>query len=218
MSNNARTCPKCGTPLGQKNLCPVCDARVKDNKTPGGNADFATSQEMDYVSCVIEFVEKHLYDWDDEFNSFYDGLSGDHDFEACYEACSKVCELFKIDMPVSGKISGSMTIHVLRGLKSVFPWLTNEAARDFARKLLLRRVESSLSSHHVEISTFEENYGGEKAKVDKSKCAGCESCVGACPVNAISMKDGAAEVNKADCVACGACVGECPCEAITINY
>ncbi len=55
------------------------------------------------------------------------------------------------------------------------------------------------------------------AKVDKSKCAGCESCVGACTVNAISMKDGAAEVNEADCVGCGACAGECPCEAITVE-
>ena len=55
------------------------------------------------------------------------------------------------------------------------------------------------------------------AKVDKSKCAGCESCVSACPVNAISMKDGAAEVNEADCVGCGACAGECPCEAITVE-
>ena len=25
MSNNARTCPKCGMNLGQKHLCPVCD-------------------------------------------------------------------------------------------------------------------------------------------------------------------------------------------------
>ena len=55
------------------------------------------------------------------------------------------------------------------------------------------------------------------AKIDKSKCAGCESCGGACPVNAISMTDGAAEVNEADCVGCGACAGECPCEAITVE-
>ena len=41
------------------------------------------------------------------------------------------------------------------------------------------------------------------AKVDKSKCAGCKSCIVACPVNAISMKDDVAEVNEADCVRCG---------------
>ncbi|MDD3155514.1 MAG: 4Fe-4S binding protein [Victivallaceae bacterium] len=54
------------------------------------------------------------------------------------------------------------------------------------------------------------------AKVDSEKCAGCETCVGACPVGAISMKDGKAVVNEAECIECGACVGECPCEAISL--
>ena len=53
------------------------------------------------------------------------------------------------------------------------------------------------------------------AKVNEETCVGCETCVGACPVSAISMKDGKANVNSAECVDCGACVGECPTEAIT---
>ena len=53
------------------------------------------------------------------------------------------------------------------------------------------------------------------AKVDDSKCVGCESCVGECPVSAISMNDGHAVVNADECVDCGACVGACPAEAIT---
>lgn len=53
------------------------------------------------------------------------------------------------------------------------------------------------------------------AKIDAEKCAGCESCVGACPVSAISMVDGVAQVNEGDCIDCGACVGTCPVEAIT---
>lgn len=53
------------------------------------------------------------------------------------------------------------------------------------------------------------------AKVDAGKCAGCESCVGACPVQAISMVDGAAKVNENECIDCGACVGTCPVEAIS---
>lgn len=52
------------------------------------------------------------------------------------------------------------------------------------------------------------------AKVDDSKCVGCESCVGECPVNAISMADGKALVNADECIDCGACVGACPTEAI----
>ena len=53
------------------------------------------------------------------------------------------------------------------------------------------------------------------AKVDASNCAGCEACVGTCPVEAIAMKDGAATVDESKCIDCGACVAGCPAEAIT---
>jgi len=54
------------------------------------------------------------------------------------------------------------------------------------------------------------------AKIDKDTCVGCESCVGTCPVEAISMVDGKAEVEDAKCVECGACVSVCPVEAISL--
>ena len=52
------------------------------------------------------------------------------------------------------------------------------------------------------------------AKVDASKCVGCEACTGTCPVGAIAMKDGAALVDESKCIDCGACVAGCPAEAI----
>ena len=55
------------------------------------------------------------------------------------------------------------------------------------------------------------------AEVNKEKCTGCETCVGECPVSAISMVDGKASVNAGDCVDCGACTGACPGEAITLG-
>ena len=54
------------------------------------------------------------------------------------------------------------------------------------------------------------------AKVNSEKCTGCESCVSACPVEAIKMDAGKAKVS-ADCIDCGACVGECPVEAIAME-
>ena len=53
------------------------------------------------------------------------------------------------------------------------------------------------------------------AKVDTSICGGCETCVGACPVNAITMENGLAVISD-ECIECGACVGECPCNAISL--
>ena len=55
------------------------------------------------------------------------------------------------------------------------------------------------------------------AKVNEEKCTGCESCVGECPSEAISMVDDKAVVNIETCVDCGACVDACPVEAISIE-
>lgn len=55
------------------------------------------------------------------------------------------------------------------------------------------------------------------AKVDSETCTGCESCVGACPSEAIAMKDGKALVDPDKCVDCGVCVDECPVEAISME-
>ncbi len=54
-----------------------------------------------------------------------------------------------------------------------------------------------------------------KAVVDQDVCVGCESCVGACPVSAISVEGGKASVDAGACVECGTCVGTCPVSAIS---
>ena len=54
-----------------------------------------------------------------------------------------------------------------------------------------------------------------KAVVDQDTCVGCESCVGACPVSAISVDGGKAKVDADACVECGTCVGTCPVSAIS---
>ena len=54
------------------------------------------------------------------------------------------------------------------------------------------------------------------AVVNSAECIACESCVNTCPVEAISIVDGAASVDEGECLSCGACVDECPVEAITL--
>lgn len=54
--------------------------------------------------------------------------------------------------------------------------------------------------------------------VDQSKCIGCGSCVGICPVGAISFGDnGLAQIDQTKCIKCGYCQDTCPVEAIKIN-
>ena len=55
----------------------------------------------------------------------------------------------------------------------------------------------------------------DKAVIDAEMCIGCEACVDACPVVAISMIDGVAKVDKKKCTGCGVCVLECPVDAIS---
>ncbi len=55
------------------------------------------------------------------------------------------------------------------------------------------------------------------AKVNTEKCTGCESCVEACPSEAIKMQDQKAVVDAETCIDCAVCVDECPVGAITVE-
>lgn len=51
-------------------------------------------------------------------------------------------------------------------------------------------------------------------KINADECLGCGSCAGACPVEAISEKDGKFQIDADTCIDCGSCAGTCPVEAI----
>lgn len=50
--------------------------------------------------------------------------------------------------------------------------------------------------------------------VDKDKCAGCEKCVEACPMQAITLEGKKADISLHNCIICGQCAHECPAQAI----
>lgn len=45
------------------------------------------------------------------------------------------------------------------------------------------------------------------------KCVKCGGCVGICPVNALTLKEGKIKCSK-DCIDCGACINLCPAGAL----
>ena len=53
--------------------------------------------------------------------------------------------------------------------------------------------------------------------VDADECVGCETCVPACPVEAITMVDDKAVIDADTCTECESCVPECPTEAIKVQ-
>ena len=53
-------------------------------------------------------------------------------------------------------------------------------------------------------------------KIDKTKCIGCHSCMGMCPVGAISIDgDGKCVIDPSKCISCGTCASICPVGAIS---
>lgn len=53
-----------------------------------------------------------------------------------------------------------------------------------------------------------------RALVDSAKCTGCSACIGLCPTDSISIKEGIAEIIIVFCNGCGLCVEGCGEEAI----
>ena len=51
-------------------------------------------------------------------------------------------------------------------------------------------------------------------KINPDVCSACGSCVGECPVGAISEGD-VYTISEGDCIDCGACADVCPLEAIS---
>jgi len=53
-------------------------------------------------------------------------------------------------------------------------------------------------------------------QVNADLCAGSETCVGRCPIEAIKVENGVASVDLARCIGCGLCVPTCPQNALSL--
>lgn len=61
---------------------------------------------------------------------------------------------------------------------------------------------------------FHTNY---YAEVDPELCAGCETCIDRCQMEALSMKDDISSVDLGRCIGCGLCVSTCPNDAMSLK-
>lgn len=75
-------------------------------------------------------------------------------------------------------------------------------------------IMQKYAPHPLEIWTS--NYFAE---VDPDTCSGCETCVEACQVNAMTFDEGegVSSVDLNRCIGCGNCLPACPVEAITLH-
>ena len=53
-----------------------------------------------------------------------------------------------------------------------------------------------------------------KYQIDQHRCSCCMTCIDACPIGAIHVKETGVLVNQQLCKACGICAQVCPVQAI----
>ncbi len=74
-------------------------------------------------------------------------------------------------------------------------------------------VLKAIKLHPNPASLVKSNYF---ARVDQDLCAGCETCLTRCQMEAIYMDDDWAAIDLKRCIGCGLCVTTCPTKALTL--
>lgn len=106
--------------------------------------------------------------------------------------------------PIDTKIPGIYIAGAAQGPKSVAEAVAQ--ARGAASAAAIPLIKGSYTLELV------------SATVDKDRCNLCKMCIEACPMNAITTKNGAIEINEIICKGCGSCASMCPSRAITVRF
>jgi electron transport complex protein RnfB len=75
-------------------------------------------------------------------------------------------------------------------------------------------VLKAIKLHPQPSSLVKSNYF---AQVDETLCAGCETCLERCQMEAIFMEEDRATIDLKRCVGCGLCVTTCPTKALSLR-
>ncbi len=75
-------------------------------------------------------------------------------------------------------------------------------------------VLTAAKLHPRPAAVFHTSY---RAAVAEQDCAACATCEERCPMEAISLRAGAAQVNEDRCIGCGLCVSTCPSGALALK-
>ena len=149
-AERVRKCPQCGTMLGQKNICPVCNpqhssdkANISQLNSPQGEVPVAPETVSDeYFSLTEQFVKEHLKNWNIAFDNFFVGLEkkpqgGNLNYRKLLDACKRWSDIFQTVQNLIAKsknvITGDLMLSAMDELPAKYPEISEEKARELVR-------------------------------------------------------------------------------------
>ena len=146
--NNSRKCPKCGTELGQKNLCPVCSRLPQTTEkveASTGNSDKGAAASKKVSAPVAEklelFVKEHPFSWNSKFDVFYDSLLNTEkcdgvDYRTAVEICRRwdcIFAAIRGMLDNKSEITADLMIKIMDEIPQKFPEIEEMKARELAK-------------------------------------------------------------------------------------
>ena len=168
-------CKKCGTEMGQKNLCPVCDSdtgakpKHQADETPNSSENSMADFSKEELQTIDEFVHAHPKDWNDEFDDFFDKNVFAAGYKETFLKCRHRAEIFDAVREMlkdQKKLSGELMIRIMEEIPQKYPEIQEYEARALAKqffshnRILKLTLREALDSDILE-NGFEEYLRGK---------------------------------------------------------